>query len=358
MKVTLYKIDNTYSVREWTIEVVGDKYRTHYGQKDGQIVTTEWTSAEAKNVGKKNETSPAEQAVLEAKAIVKKQREKGYGDTAVKKTGDVMLAKNYEDYKNKIKFPVYVQPKLDGCRAYINSEGIWSRNHKSFVSTPHIFESLKEIFEKNSDLILDGELFNPNLKDNFNRICSLIKKTKPTEEDLEESKNNIQFWCYDIVNTSLNFSDRNRWLKENIKESDSIKLLRTDIANNIKELNILYEEHIGNGDEGAIIRLDNKYEMKRSKNLLKMKEFKTDEFEIVRVIEGIGNKSKMAGAMIVKNKNGQEFHSNIKGDRTWLKELLTNKDKLIGKMATIQYFNLTPDGICRFPYVLTIRDYE
>jgi len=94
---------------------------------------------------------------------------------------------------------------------------------------------------------------------------------------------------------------------------------------------------------------------KRSKHLLKRKEFQDREFKILDIVEGVGNKSGMAGNMVFKNHKGIEFHSNIKGNREYLKELLKNKNKLIGKSATVKYFNLTPDDeIPRFPYVINI----
>ena len=112
------------------------------------------------------------------------------------------------------------------------------------------------------------------------------------------------------------------------------------------------------GYEGQMVRLDSIYENKRSKSLLKRKEFRDEEFQILDVIEGDGNKSGMAASMLLCNDRDQKFNSNIKGDRTYLRELLKNKDSLIGKRATVKYFNLTPDGIPRFPYVIAIRDYE
>ena len=104
-----------------------------------------------------------------------------------------------------------------------------------------------------------------------------------------------------------------------------------------------------------MVRTDGPYENKRSKHLLKRKEFKDSEFKILDIVEGVGNKSGMAGHMVFKNHKDIEFHSNIKGTREYLKELLTNKNKLIGKSATVKYFNLTPgDEIPRFPYVTNI----
>lgn len=115
----LFARTNTGATQSWFIEVVDNKYRTHYGQIDGEIQTTEWTICEGKNVGKKNETTANEQALKEAKATWKKKKESGYFDNIKDIDNDTftepMLAKNYDDYKDDLKYPVYSQPKLDGC---------------------------------------------------------------------------------------------------------------------------------------------------------------------------------------------------------------------------------------------------
>ncbi len=119
-----------------------------------------------------------------------------------------------------------------------------------------------------------------------------------------------------------------------------------------------YENYLNDGYEGQMIRLDEGYENKRSKRLLKRKEFIDEEYEILGVVEGEGNRAGTAGFMEFSSKGGKSFRSNIKGDFGYLGELLKKKKSLIGKKATIKYFNLTPDGIPRFPYVTAIRDYE
>lgn len=362
--ITLYKIDTKGKIRELTVEVKGDSYRTIHGEKGGSLVETEWTKCIGKNIGKKNETTPEEQAQLEAEAIVKKKREKGYGETPEKKTGEVMLAKDYNDYKTKIKFPLFSQPKLDGIRCYVTKDGMFTRNHKEIVSCPHILEKLKslKLFNNWPDLRLDGELYNPTLKEDFNKICSSVKKLKPTQEDLEESKKVIQYWIYDVVIPDLTFSERTAWLNHEIEEDDSIKVLETTFVENSKELDKLYEKYMEDGNEGQIVRLDALYEEKRSKNLLKRKEFDNDEYEILDIEEGVGNRSGKAGFMWFKNPKSptnEPFKANIKGSWEFLKECLDNKDKLIGKMATIKFFGLTPiENKPRFGYVIAIRDYE
>ena len=59
-----------------------------------------------------------------------------------------------------------------------------------------------------------------------------------------------------------------------------------------------------------------------------------------------------------ENEHGKGFHSNVKGSFEYLADLLDNADDLIGVEATVKFFNLTPDGVPRFPYVIAIRDYE
>ena len=71
------------------------------------------------------------------------------------------------DYKNN---EVFIQPKLDGIRCYITKDGAFSRNHKRFYNCEHIIRDLKPIFNENPDIILDGEIYNHKLKNDFGRL--------------------------------------------------------------------------------------------------------------------------------------------------------------------------------------------
>ena len=354
----LYSRTNTGAVQTWTVEVVGDKYRTFFGQIDGIIQSTEWTFVEAKNVGKKNATTGEQQALKEANALWKKKKESGYFDDIGDIDNDIftepMLAKSYDDYKDEIKYPVYSQPKLDGIRCIIKKNGMWSRNGKPIISAPHVLEALKDFFNKFPTAILDGELYCDKLANDFNKICSLVKKTVPTKEDLAESAKTIQYWVYDWILPD-DFGERSHQINVNILSNNIIRKVPTHRVDTLNQLDDLYEKYITESYEGQMVRLDDKYENKRSKNLLKRKEFQDSEYKIIDIVEGEGNRSGMAGYMVFRNHKDILFHSNIKGDREYLKELLKNKKKYIGKMATIKYFNLTPgEGIPRFPYVINI----
>ena len=369
---TIYKRTSTGAVQEWTIEVLNNQYRTISGQIDGKKVVSEWTVVEGKNAGKANATTAEEQALKEAQAKHTQKLEKGYfasltsidEETYIKP----MLAKEWEKEASisLSDFPIYSQPKLDGIRCIATSKGLTTRNGKAIVAVPHIEEALKPIFAERPHLILDGELYADSLSDNFNEIVSLTKKTKPTAADLIRSANIIQYHIYDIVDTTRTFSERDAALNAIIVETPILKLVRTVcIATDLSKLDFaeidrLHDLYVQKGYEGQMIRLNTLYENKRSKGLLKHKSFQDEEFEILEVGEGEGNKTGTAAYMTLKLKDGRTFSSNIKCSREEGAKMLKEKDSLIGKSATCKFFNLTPDGIPRFPYVIRVarEDYE
>lgn len=364
---TLYSLAKTGKVQEWTIEINGPKYRTHSGQVDGAITTSEWTVCEGKNQGRGNATQAHEQAFNEAQAKWKKKLDKNHFTSLQDldngpKFIEPMLAKNYDDYKDSIEFPVYSQPKLDGIRCIATVDGLYSRNGKEFVSVPHIFRELQKVWKFRPELVFDGEIYANKYANDFNQICSIAKKTKPTQDDLRFSAANIEYHVYDLVDNDKIFSHRSEYVRQFINHhiggGNCIKVVMTNQIDKVKQLDDWYEWYVANGYEGQMIRLDGVYENKRSKSLLKRKEFKDAEFEIVDVKEGVGNRSGMAGNMRLRKDDGTEFDSNIKGDFGLLKQYLDDAPYLIGKMAICKFFNLTPLGIPRFPFVVGIRDFE
>lgn len=359
----LYSRTNTGAIQCWSIEVLKNKYRTKFGQVDGKIQTTKWTTCQPTNTGRSNERTSEQQAVFESEALWKKKKDSGYSEDVkqidVSKFVEPMLAKSFNDYQNEITYPVYSQPKLDGIRCIATKNGLFSRNGKNIVSCPHINQTLEKFFNKHPDAILDGELYSDKLSDDFNKICSLVKKTKPNEQDIKESANIIQYWVYDTVQ-NLPYFERGKWINENLTNSTSIQIVPTAVCTNQADLDTFYGKYVELGYEGQMVRINGTaYENKRSKHLLKRKDFQDKEYTILDIIEGEGNKQGMAGAMVFKNELGFSFNSNIKGDRNYLLELWNNKQTYIGKRATVKFFNLTPDNkIPRFPYVIGIRDYE
>ena len=361
MKKTLYSRSTTGKVLEWTIEVLDNHYRTISGYTDGIKTVSQWTVCEGKNLGRSNETTPEQQALNEATAIHRKKMEKGafesISDIDIPLYFEPMLANKWEDYKSKIKYPVYSQPKLDGIRCIVKKDGMWTRNGKPIISAPHIFEALKPLLEINPDLIFDGELYADKFANDFNAICSLVKKTKPTDNDIKESASKIEYHIYDLPSCEDVFTVRSTELSE-LNLPKCCKLVPTYKLVCENDIHTQYEKYVDAGYEGQMIRLDALYENKRSKSLLKHKSFIDEEYTIIDIEEGNGNKAGMVGAFVFKNKDGKVFNASPKFTWEICKQMLKDKESLIGKEATIKYFNLTPDNVPRFPYVIAIRDYE
>lgn len=375
----LYSRRSDGKIQIWEKEVDGNKHRSHSGIMDGEIVTSEWTVCSGKNVGRANETSAAQQAMSEAKSEFQKKIDKGYrediGDVDNASFFEPMLAKNWQDYKDEALKTIglgttgaylWVQPKLDGLRLIANKDGLWTRNGKEYKSIPHIYEALKPLFKYNPKYIFDGEVYADKYANDFNKICSLAKKTKPTKEDLQEAAKSIEFHIYDFPFWDDVFSERFKELTKVLgfaKGNPALELVETHHVFDEKGIVDFYEGFMEQGYEGAMVRLDAKYEQKRTKSLLKYKEFKDGEYLIVGVTEGVGNRSGGAGYVTCKKKDGSafldgttSFDSNIKGTREFCKLMLLKKDDYIGKVGTIKYFNLTPDGKPRFPYFMGLRD--
>mgnify|MGYP003330811890 CR=1 FL=1 len=135
---TIYKQTKTGATQEWTIEVVGNKYRTISGQTDGKKVTNEWTVVYGKNEGRANATTDKEQAMKEAEAKRKLKLERGYFEN-IKHIGkkqyfEPMLAAKWEDYKDKVEYPIFSQPKLDGIRCIVTKDGMFRAFNKRIGS--------------------------------------------------------------------------------------------------------------------------------------------------------------------------------------------------------------------------------
>jgi DNA ligase 1 len=351
----LFKLAVNGKTLEYTIEVEGNKYRTISGYTDGIKTITEWTVCEGKNIGKKNATTPEQQAMAEALAMQTKRLERGYftsiSDINTSTIFNPMLAQDWNKHVGKVYFPVYSQPKLDGIRCIVKNDGMWSRTGKPIVSAPHIFDSLKFLFENDPDLILDGELYADKFANDFNAIVSLVKKTKPTLKDLEDSAKVIQYHIYDLPSCDDVFTKRFQAL-QNMELPECCVKVKTDQIDNMNDLTAYYEDYMIAGYEGQMVRLDSYYESKRSKNLLKHKSFIDEEYIILGIQEGIGNKTGMVGSFIFETNQGKRFNASPKFSWEECKYIWDNKDNIIGSTATVKYFNLTPDGIPRFPVVI------
>jgi DNA ligase-1 len=349
----------------WSIEVVKNKFRVTSGQIDGAKVTAEWTVCEGKNTGKANETSPDEQALLEAQSKWDKKARMGYTPDVKKIDScmtyvEPMTAKKLLDRLKKIdwKKGVLVQNKYNGHRCVATAEGMTvilkTRTGKLYYSVPHISKDLEKFFSKYPEAVLDGELFNNELRTKLNEISSLLRKGEDaTAEDLKASEKLIRFYVYDGYNfgegldQDSDYGLRKEFIDKNLPKFCKYCLtVKTDKAMSMVEVDKIYNAYLKDEQEGAIIRIPNSnYENKRSNNLLKYKPVDDDECEIEKILEGEGNWAGTAKIAIIKWK-GKSFRATFKG--TWEQgaQRLKEKDKWEGlKGVTFLFNGLTGLGV-------------
>ena len=351
---TLYKRDTKGKVRVLTIEYGYDDEttagtRSVAGIQDGQLVTSGWKLCLPKNVGKVNATTSITQAIAEAQSGWDKKTEKEY-------FSDIKLIDTYEkfkpmlagDYTKRPQSSGWSQPKLDGIRCIANSSGLWTRAGKEITSCPHIWESVRPFIEANPGIVLDGELYNHELKEDFNKITSLVRKLNATPESIAESASLVQYHVYDCYVEDMLFINRIK-LAYGAK-SDVVKIVQTDFAQTQEQLDEFYSSYMTDGYEGQMVRNNTTYENKRSNNLLKRKEFITEEFQVVSMLEGQGNWAGHVKHFALTLPNGATCGAGVRGKQEVLKELWEVGDT--PTWATLRYFGLTPDGVPRFPVVI------
>jgi len=281
-------------------------------------------------------------------------------------TFNVMLAHSAPktiDFKNNDTF--FIQPKLDGVRCYITKDGAFSRNHKQLHNCKHILTELKPLFADNPSVILDGELYNHKFKNNFNKIISLVRKQKPTQQDKFEAASYLQFHCYDLFSdydsySYLKFIDRTLAIT-NLQSKYKLRFTKTvdtKVLYSETELNKIHNENKQNGYEGSIIRANKLYEQKRSHNLWKVKDFNDTEATIIGWVEGQGKRTGTIGKFLARDANGIEFGMPVMDKMPVLKKMYDIAEWYIGKTATFTYFQRTPSGSYRHPLFKTVRDYE
>ena len=361
---TLYKLDSTGKIRTFQVEVDGDKYRMITGVLNGKQVCSKWTVCTPKNVGKINELSAVEQAKAEAAARVSAKLTQDYFESIddCQETQTMyfhpMLAELPEKLPNLPEFPWILDPKLDGMRLVTSATTYHSRRGKPVPTAQLIAKELEPFFLDHPDIVLDGEIYTHDLCDDFNQIMSIARKTKPTEEDLDIADKVLQYHVYDMFDLrhpDMTALERKKTLDTILPISPRIHRVPWQIVNSYDEMKLLNQTHIADGYEGSICRPpDSLYQNKRSKNLIKIKLFITEEFPIVEIKEGTGNRSGIAGTVCVLYKNGV-VGCGIKGSWVYAKDLLDKADTLIGKPATVRHFGETPDGSLRFPICVDIN---
>ena len=271
------------------------------------------------------------------------------------------------DYSNKIS----MQPKLDGVRCVIQYEQVdhfsrpikyevkaYSRTGKEWKNIEHILFNLKPWFALNPNVILDGELYNHDLKDDFNKIISLVRKSKPTDQDRLDAAELTQFHCYDIIDETKTFEERNRFIIQNVPRNHCVYHVKTQAVSTESLSKVVHQQNLDAGYEGSILRTNDTYACKRSHNLRKFKDFVDAEATLTGWVEGKGKRIGTIGKFTAVDSEGNEFGMPVMDKFKILQANFETMKDWVGETATFTYFERTNAGSYRHPLFKALRNYE
>ena len=274
-----------------------------------------------------------------------------------------MLAHKFDNDRVDWSQPVYIQPKLDGVRCVFTKDGAYSRTGKKFMNLAHIELALISFFKKNPDVILDGELYNHKLRNDFEKIISLVRKQKPTADDRRDAQHLVQFHVYDYFDGVMYDSYKTRM--QQLATSDiydaQIKYVPAyRVYKHEEALNMHHDAYLAKGYEGSILRLDGIYKHGRSYDLMKFKDFSDAEATIVGYELGKGKRTGTLGKFLMLDDEGVQFGCPPGKGYSYkdLANMLLNINDYIGQRATFTYFQRTQAGSYRHPLFKCIRNYE
>jgi DNA ligase-1 len=420
---TLYDNSVTGKRKQWNIQVTNQEsfstINCYYGYTDGKKTETTQTIKTGKNIGKSNETTHYEQAILQASSKWNHKYDQGYKPetknlnveelctlsmenlhiTDTKPTRPVqqgtfnssneefvrqqgtsinsvifpMLAQDYHKHKHKVVYPCYIQPKLDGFRNLYNttSNQNTTRQGKEFTIITQSGKLYKELLTLPKGLILDGELYTNKI--NFEDLGVLRKTKKLTTKD-QTNLEKIEYHIYDIIDTTLTFEERHNKIKElHLENYEKLVYVPTFIVHSEKEIQDYHITFLNQGFEGTMIRNKNSFYTikKRSYDLLKYKDFQDEEFEIIDFTfetDTSGEDKNLIVWIIKIPANIQNVICKVRpmGTKEERKNLYEqcqqDFSQFKGRKLWVKYFEKTKDGNLRFPttkcnsYTEYIRD--
>lgn len=345
------------------------------GQKDGKKTTATHIVEIGKNLGKKNETNAFTQALRDALRKYNLQEKKTRNKDVVPegRYPPMLVARDMKLHFDKEAY--FIQPKLDGIRTIARCTGmnveLYSRTCRDFLTQTHINKELKQILcntknkKRFGNLYLDGEMYKHGMK-----LQDISGASRNTEEQTAKLEYFI-FDCFDPTKPDLKYEERKIILQElgtEFAEETHLKLVATYEINSENDKNFFYQQFLDEKYEGAIIRKGSgkyvfSYGNYRSRELMKLKPYLTNEYEIVGYVDGNTLKGRAKDTIVwICKVNDYQFRvvpNATEEERKQLyKDAEVNFEQYRGKMLTVQYSTISKNGVPQQPKGIVIRDYE
>lgn len=355
---TLYGKDSAGNIKQWSVYTNGSEVTVAHGRLGGKITEKTYT-AEAKNVGRSNETTPEQQAELEALAKWTKQLKRGYYKTIAEAELHVaftpMKCQDYKDFSHKVKFPGYAQYKLNGLRSMISEDGECLSKAGEVYKLPEHWSPIPQ-FIQDQGVPLDGEVFAGLGVFSLQVINGAWKKYK---KDVTEK---LSYYVYDIPVPDVPFSIRFEMLKD-LKErvaeaglSDLIYVVHTEYIENQEQLDAFYAKALNDKAEGLVYRnADGVYEFgKRSYDVFKRKPRRTMEVKVT----AMRTDKNSDGVLTGQTQSGKlvEFLMRKDSHPTKNYRKANTASELLDQFVEIEYEELSDDGIPTKPVGVRVRE--
>lgn len=373
MLPTLYIYDSKGRARQWSVATDGPTVIVTHGLVDGKK-TEKRTTSKAKNIGKVNETTPEQQAELDAKSKWNQQVQRDDYHEDIDKAGKqlrAMLAKDLTkascmqtafDKHLKNQFGnVAIQNKLNGVRLTAGNRSLVEDGPFEFMTrkgdtyqVPHLERWAQRMLEVVNDLLedkdykciaLDGELYIHGME--LRNIVSRARRLR--DETLE-----LQYHIFDLVIPGMPFTARHLILqcayqfmvqetKANLLNfEDDFQLVNYKLIKTMDQMKAEHGAAIEGGHEGLILRNPDGMYLSgdRPSCMMKYKEFYDKECKIIDVWEDL-NGNAMWTCLWDHNDPTTEFNCTPKRTHSERKKMLRNKEKYIDQWATIKYQELS-----------------
>lgn len=367
MLPTLYGKASTGKIKQWSVTTDGDEVVVSYGQVGGKIAEKRTTS-KPKNIGKANETSGAEQAVLEAQSKWNKQIKKDYRESVedIPESTLPNLAHKYQDKAHTVNWDeTYLLVKLDGLRGSVfHKEGdriFQSRGGETYPVIDEIDKELDEaIFKYLPNAYIDGEFYKHGMF--LEDISSCVKK--PNEDTKK-----IQFHIFDLVDLD---NPNEPWLTRYTRYNYLLKVWRmTNLTSRILPVRaykastegamfIKHKKYVQEGYEGVILRdVNSVYSFgNRTTGIIKYKIPESEEFVVVDFECDKNGAGVPVCRYYTPAGEPATFKAPFATTAEKRKELWKNRDTLIGCHLTVDFEKRSKYGVPTKPIGKAFREMD
>ena len=391
----LYKVNNEGKYLVWSCWAEGSKVVTKYGQEWGKIQLNSYT-AEAKNVGRSNATTPEEQALLEVSTAYTSQVDNKHYRYS-KEEAEVLASNNliprkihdYKKHAHKLPDKCYSLFKYNGSRACVIQGSLYSKiGRKERIKVKHLRKAVEKL-DTYGLANFDAEVYAHGLS--LQRIRSAWLKPLRTEKEVIKMANDrlkvrdpsikvndygsaiqvigydpnedaakLRFYIFDIPVVGVPFETRRSMLTEVFEEINTlapncVKLSSGSVTGSPEERLLLRQETVSKGYEGLVhYSPEDIYEFdKRSYTTLKDK----PRYSAEALVLGCDKDKSGQGVLrlqTTEDTGGVIFKGKMKGDASL--RAYENQLQFVGKWVTYEYEELSDSGTPTKPIVQEVRE--